>query len=72
MHQGDERRDDERDALADETRELIEEGLAAAGGHDDEAVAARERGVDDLALQGAEFVYVEVPCEGKGGKRVSE
>lgn len=69
VHQRDERRDDERDALADEARQLVQEGLAASGGHDDEAVAAGERGVDDLALQGAELVDVEVPCVEEGGER---
>ena len=53
LHQRDERRDDERDAgrVADQRRRLKADRFAAAGRHDDEAVAAIEDGVDRLPLQ---------------------
>ena len=49
--------------------ELVAEALAAAGGHDDERVAAGERGLDRLALPGPEAVVAEVGEEGVGVAR---
>ena len=52
LHQGDQRRDDQRDAAKDEGRQLVAEGLAAAGGHQRQAVAACQDVSDDLRLLG--------------------
>ena len=49
-HQRDQRRDDDGQVVAGERGQLVTEALAAAGGHDDERVAAVERGLDGLAL----------------------
>jgi hypothetical protein len=38
---------------------LVEEGLAGAGGHDDEGIAAREHAVDHLPLVGPELLVIE-------------
>ena len=51
-HQRDQRRDDDGQVVARERGELVAEALAAAGGHDDERVAAVERGLHRLALAG--------------------
>ena len=53
-HQRDQRRDDQRQALADERRKLEAERLAAAGRHHREHVLAAERRGEDLLLAGAE------------------
>ena len=49
-----------------EPGELVAEALAAAGGHDDERVAAGERCLDRLALPWPEAVVAEVRQEGVG------
>ena len=54
LHQGDERRDDDREAGAHHGGELEAEALAAAGGQQREDVAAREGVADDLLLERAE------------------
>ncbi len=55
LHQRDERRDDDGEPGEDESGRLEAEGLAAAGGKDDERVAAVERALHRLALQRAEI-----------------
>ena len=53
-HQRDQRRDDQREALADDRRQLEKQRLAAAGRHDGEHVLAVEDGGEDLLLPGPE------------------
>ena len=52
LHQRDERRDDDGQVPAHQRRELVAERLARAGGHDDEHVAAGQRGRARLACPG--------------------
>ena len=52
-HQGDQRRDDDRQlVLAHQRRQLVAERLAGAGRHHDEDVAAGQRGLHDLRCPG--------------------
>ena len=53
LHQGDQRRDDQRHALAAYGRQLVAEALAAAGGHDAQAIVTLEDRRDDLRLTGS-------------------
>ena len=64
LHQRDERRDDQRQVRPHQRRELVAERLARAGGHDDEHVAAGERGLHRLALAGAEAGEAEQLAQG--------
>ena len=63
LHQCDQRADDHRDALpgamANDRRHLVAQALAAAGGHEHQRVAARDRVLDDRVLQAAEFGVAE-------------
>src|SRR5205085_1553587 len=59
FHQRDERRNYQRNAVAHQGGQLIAERLAAACGHDDDRVAARQHRLDDFVLALAEF------CEAK-------
>ena len=70
LHQRDEGGDDERDAWQAGGGELIGEALAAAGGGDDEGLAAVEEGVDGLALPRTEIIEAE-PIEQRGAERVA-
>ena len=54
FHQSYEGGDDEGQAGQGDGGELVAEGLAAAGGHDDEGVAAVHDGVDYLGLERSE------------------
>ncbi len=63
LHQGDERRDDERRSVGEDRGELVAERLAAAGRHHHHRVAAGEDRLDDLPLAGAEAVVAEVAPE---------
>ena len=63
LHQGDERRDDERGALAQQRRQLVAERLAAAGGHQHQRVAAAGDVGDDRFLGAAEFAVPEYRME---------
>ena len=70
LHQGDERRDDDAGAVADERGHLVAERLAAAGRHQHEGVAAADHLVDDRAWLAAERVVAEDALqhvEGRGG-----
>ena len=62
-HQRDERRDDHGGAGAHERRDLIAERLAAARRHQHQAVAARDRVLDDRFLLSAEPVVAEDAAE---------
>ncbi len=68
LHQGHERREDERDAGRKQGGELIDERFAGAGGHDHQRIAASEDVVDGGFLAGAEGREVEVVME--GGERI--
>ena len=68
-HQRDQRADHDGELVRGEPGELVAEALAAAGGHDDQRVAAGERGLDGLALPGPEAVVAEVGEEGVGVAR---
>ncbi len=50
LHQRDQRRDDQRQPVEDQGRELVAEALAAAGGHDAQAIASCQDGRDDFLL----------------------
>lgn len=68
LHEGDQRGDDDAGAGAHHGRDLVAEGLAATGGHEDDRVAAADQVVDDGFLVAAEGV---VPEDGaQGGERV--
>ena len=60
LHQGDERRDDERRAREEEGGELVAEGLTGAGRHDDDGVASVDDLFDGLVLPVSEGVIAEV------------
>jgi hypothetical protein len=63
LHQRDERRDDDRHALAHERRELEAERLAAARRHHDDRVVAGQHRLDDLALPLAKSLEPEELAE---------
>ncbi len=71
-HQGDERRDDDDEAVAGERGQLIAERLAAAGGHHDERVASVQGGEHGLALAGPEGAEAEPPQQRLGGVHQEE
>ncbi len=54
LHQGDQRRHHDADPGAQDGRNLVADGLAAAGRHQDEGVLAAEHGFDDFQLVRAE------------------
>ena len=63
LHQGDERRDDERRAREEKGGELVAEGLAGAGRHDDDGVAAVDDLFDGLVLPVSEGAIAEVALQ---------
>ena len=63
LHQCDQRRDDDRDTVAEKGRDLVAERLAAAGGHDHEAVAAACDMLDDRFLLVSEHAVSENAIE---------
>ncbi len=63
LHQGDQRRDDERDAGQLQRGQLIDQRLARAGGHDHQRVAAAQHGVQRGFLARAKSGEVEVPVQ---------
>ena len=67
LHERDERRDDEREVVAQQRGELVAERLAGAGGHDHEQVAVSQRGVDRLGLAGPEGAEAEVLAQSGEG-----
>ena len=58
LHERDERADDHRQPGEHERGKLVDERLAAAGGHDDERIAACEQRLDRLPLS---FLKILVP-----------
>ena len=54
LHQGDQRRDDQRQPVQHQGRQLVAEAFAAAGGHDAQAIASCQHGRNDLLLAVAE------------------
>ena len=54
LHERDQRRDDDRDAVEQERRQLVAEALARARGEDRERAAPRQQGLDHLGLPRAE------------------
>ena len=64
LHQRDERRDDQRDAVELEGGELVAERLAAAGRHDRQRIDAGDHVADGQALAGTEVADAEpAPAE---------
>ena len=53
LHQRDQRRDDDADAIAQQRRNLVAQRLAAAGGHQHQRVAAAHHVLDHLGLMPA-------------------
>jgi hypothetical protein len=66
LHQGDQRRDDERHAGQEQGRQLVAERLAAAGGKDGRGRAALHKVLHHRLLAGAELSISEVGLEGIG------
>ena len=67
LHQRDQRRDDQGQAVEDQRRQLITQRLTAAGGHDGQRVPPLQHVVDDLGLQRPEGVVAENGLEEGGG-----
>jgi hypothetical protein len=64
LHEGDQGRDDDGGAvIVEDGRELVAEGFASAGGHDDADIAAGIECADDFFLAGAEGVVAPVALE---------
>jgi len=61
LHQGDERRDDQRQPRQQHGRDLIAQGLSPAGGHDPQAVPPRQNGVDQDLLSRPESAVSKIP-----------
>ena len=59
LHQRDERRDDDRDAVTQQGGNLVAQRLAAAGGHDHQGVAAAGHVPDDRFLLASKRVVSE-------------
>ena len=60
LHQRDQRRDDQRQVIADQRRQLVAERLAGACRHHDERVATVDRGLHCSLLTGPEGGEPEV------------
>ncbi len=58
-HQGDQRRNDNRDTVSTQCRDLIAQRLTAAGRHQHHGVAAGDDVIDDLGLGPAKLVVTE-------------
>ena len=63
LHQGNERRDDERDTRKQDGRQLKPEGFAGAGGHHRTQIASVEHSVDERLLSRPEGVVTEVATQ---------
>ena len=64
VHQRDERRDDERQVVADQRGQLVAERLARARRHHDQRIAVLHRRRDRLGLPGAELLEPEDAAQG--------
>ena len=60
FHQGDERRDHQSEPFKAKGWELIAEGLAAPGGHQNQGVVPGKHLGDDLFLEGQESIEPEI------------
>ena len=72
LHQGDEGRDDDTGARPHQGGDLEAEGLAAAGGHEDQGIAAGDDPVNDPLLGATKIRIAEDPAqqvEGTGWRR---
>ena len=56
LHEADQRAQDDRGPLADQWRQLVADGFSAAGGQDQEGVAAVEDRGHGLPLERSQFV----------------
>ena len=63
LHQRDEGRDDHRDAVPEQGGDLVAQGLAAAGGHEHQAVAPARDVLDDRLLLASERAVSEDAAE---------
>jgi len=63
LHQRDQRRYHDADALPQQRRDLVAQRLAAAGRHQDERVTAGGDVIDDLLLRAPERVIAEDPAQ---------
>ena len=68
LHQRDQRRDDDRDAVEQQRRQLVAEALAGAGREHRERRAAGEQRLDDALLTGPEGVEAEPGLEHLAGR----
>ena len=59
LHQGDERRYHDGDALANHGRQLVAQTFAATRGHDDKGIVAIKQTLDDGLLVAFELVKTE-------------
>ncbi len=66
LHQCDERRNDHRQAIADQRGELVTKALSCAGWENGHGVSTMERGLHDFPLQGPEFIVAEGLLEAAG------
>ena len=64
LHERDEGRDDHHGPAERQRGQLVTQGLAAAGGHDDGDVPAGQQAFDDALLQGAEGIVAPVALQG--------
>ena len=60
LHQGDQRRNDQREPRQHQRGDLVAQRFAAAGGHHGQGVPTAEHGVDDRLLPGTEGVVAEI------------
>ena len=63
LHQGNQRRDDDGNAIAEQCGDLVAQRLAAAGGHDHQTVAAACHVIDDRFLLTSERAVSEDAIE---------
>ena len=63
LHEGDQGRDDQGEAVKNQGRQLVAEGLATAGGHKHQAVPAGQDVPDDVRLERAKAVVPEPRLE---------
>ena len=66
-HQGDQRRDHQAEARADERGDLVAQALAAAGGQHRQGAAPGQHLADDAGLQAAEIGMAERPAQNAAG-----
>src|SRR5690242_11076804 len=59
LHEGDERAHHYREAGHQQRRKLVDDGLSAPGGHDDEGIASLERRLDRFPLAAPEIGMAE-------------